>query len=509
MIAGVLQFNSKYKYGRAGSGSELFMFKPLSGKGTPHLVASSKKQRVNHYAVISFLKWDKTKSKLPYGQLVKLIGPCDNIDNTYEAIIYKHQLTTVKAKAKTLTDTLSGGERRDITDLYVFSVDPVGCEDIDDALSIQKVDNELIIGVHIADVSAYFESNGIQIKNYSTIYAPHRVTNMIPDRFAKEICSLKPGRRHYAFSMFAKISTEGEILDYWFEKTIVNSVKAYDYDELQRKIAEDGQETNERLLYEVGRLLSSGDGEYDTHKMVEVFMIMANQLVGKYLFENAPAGTAVFRVHETPRTNLGLAPNKEVSEVLRILESKAAVYTVAEEDTVYFHSGLGISHYTHFTSPIRRYVDVYIHQLLYAVMNKAPLPPLPDISAINDFERNVKRAEREFNKLKMAELIRGKAQVVDAVILDYNDRAVSIYLSDYKILHWINWVNNKDLRQLVSVDICDEAVEMEFPEGERLRLRKFEIIRVKLETTTYNDEIHKKISISIPMIDERLFVHKI
>lgn len=505
-IVGVLQYNSKYKYGRANNKSELFMFKPLSKKHSSYLVASSKKERVNHYAVINFLKWDKSKSKVPYGQLVKLIGPCDKIESTYEAIIYKHQLTTVKAKVRGNTERNERNnerddERNDIRDIYVFSVDPPGCEDIDDALSIQRSDGpDVIVGIHIADVGHYFDL--IEIKNYTTIYAPHQTINMIPDHFAKDICSLKPGKEHYAFSVFVKVGSAGKIIDYWFSKTVLESRKAYNYAELQTFINEN-RESDEKLLYEVGRSLTTAD--YDTHKMVEVFMIMANSLVGKYLHDNAPADTAVFRVHVNKKMPSRLTLSKEVNDMLNILQSKAAVYKLLQnKDDECFHSGLGIPYYTHFTSPIRRYVDVYTHQLLYGLISKKEFPKPPDINAINDYERNMKRVERDFNKLKLAELISGSPCEIDGIIMDFTEKAVCIYLSSHKMLHWINWVNKRDLRGLIKVITEEDEVLIDFSKG-KLNLKRFETIRIKLETTTFNDEVHKKISISIPIIDRVLF----
>jgi ribonuclease R len=498
-IVGVLHFHSKYKFGTNAKRAEYFLFKPLSKKHDSYLVASSVRERANQYAIISFLKWDKSKSKLPYGQLVRLIGPCDDLNNTYDAIIYKHHLTTLAAKCSREPLCIDSCPRREVCG--VFSVDPVGCQDIDDALSY----NDDIVGIHIADVSAYFAMYDIQVKNYSSIYAPHRTYNMIPDKFAQLLCSLKPGERRFAFSVFAKIGPDGQVLESWFEKTIVKSSKAYDYDELQQLIHSGSAGQSETQLYKLGQLLGD-NAAYDTHKMVENYMILANKLVGKFLFERAPPNTAIFRVHEA-KLNHQHSSNvsQEINDILTLLESKAAVYTTKDSASNYYqHAGLGIQYYTHFTSPIRRYVDVYIHRLLHAVMLGIPdTVQLPDVNAINEYERNMKRAQREFNKIRLATTLTDEnGTEIDGTIIEMNDKAICIYFATFKIVHWVNLVD-KRFQSLVKIELGRDADSLII--NGVIRLTKFQTIRVKLSSTMYNDEIHKKVSISIPVVDELLF----
>ncbi|MCJ7637459.1 MAG: ribonuclease catalytic domain-containing protein, partial [Nitrososphaeraceae archaeon] len=411
-IVGTLIFKTKYKYGYNQKHMELFLFRPLSNHYPSFLVASKNRYDMNQYAIIQFLKWD---SKWPTGQLMRIIGDTDTENNTYEAIIYKNNLNTVSCKFNksnipqdfdpvTFFDDL---QHNNITTQYVFSVDPKGCEDIDDAFSIIKYPDHYIVNIHIADVSFYLDYFNIEIKRYSTIYAPHKNYSMIPDIFANNICSLRPNKNRLAFTVSVKLDLNGIILSYSFEKTIINSKKAYDYDELQYLIDNNQIQNNEPSsahrtnvrgdsllqsmsnneshpshsvapplrdesdLYHVGKLMCHDSKDnYDTHKMVEVFMILANNLVGKYLYEKTKdkyKKKIVFRVHEKNQNdNTKLTGNKEIDTVLELLESNAAIYT--NEHTNYYHSGLKIDYYTHFTSPIRRYVDIYIHKLLNCVI---------------------------------------------------------------------------------------------------------------------------------------------
>ena len=80
---------------------------------------------------------------------------------------------------------------------------------------------------------------------------------MIPDILARNICSLKPNKNRLAFTVSVKIGFDGSILDYSFEKTIINSKKAYDYDELQELLGMSCNDFIDNLpeldLYNVGK----------------------------------------------------------------------------------------------------------------------------------------------------------------------------------------------------------------------------------------------------------------
>ena len=536
-IVGVMVFNSKYKYGFNKKGSELFLFRPLSNHYPCFLVASKNKIKKNQYTIIKFLSWINT---LPNGQLVRFIGDCSDLDNTYDAIIYKNNLTTKIAKQdkqsnnidKVLKPTFDPTiffkdlTHKNITDQYVFSVDPKGCEDIDDALSIIKNDDHYIVNIHIADVSFYFDYFNLTINNYSTIYAPHKNYSMIPDILARNICSLKPNKNRLAFTVSVKIGFDGSILDYSFEKTIINSKKAYDYDELQELLGMGCNDFIDNLpeldLYNVGKLLYKQNANYDTHKMVEAYMILANNLVGKYLYEKVSdenKNKIIYRVHTKKESMINNSQqisenkdiNKEINDVLELLESNAAIYTTNTKDNNnYYHHGLQIDHYTHFTSPIRRYVDVYIHKLLNYVItgDTKQIDKLePDCDKINEFNHNIKKTEREFNKIMLAnELHVSENDILGAYILNIEGNKVTIYIYEHKIIHQIKLFDSR-LAHLVQVNYHGPNIELiNKKTGKSVTLVKYDKIVIKVVLTLHNDEIHKKIDMYIPEVHD-LFIN--
>ncbi len=509
MIVGTLILSgTKYKYGYNKSGKELFLFKPLSNKHSKHLVASSTKAKENQYVVIEFLKQDKSM-KYPIGQITKIIGDTSDINNTYDAILLKHGLPLEQFKFnKSLIPSFSNFDpltffkdlpHKNILDNYVFSVDPENCEDIDDALSVIKNQDHYLVSIHIADVSYYFEQLKLPIpKRYSTIYAPHKNYSMIPDILANNICSLKPNQNRLAFTVIIKMSLDYKIIDYIFEKTIIQSKKAYEYDELQELLPNLHSSQPEKVLYDIGYHLSQDKESYDTHKMIEVFMVLANGLVGKYLYEKVDdKKKIIYRTHEKPvittKTN-----NSDVNNILELLESSAAIYTNDSHD--YYHGGLNITHYTHFTSPIRRYVDVYIHMLLNQVLSNNVTLDSPNCDAINEFNRNTKKAERECRKIELALMIEEDIQL-EAYVLEINDNKATIYIPEYKLLTNVKlWDKQLTYLETLYDDSTLTLTIINKDTQEQVTITKLQLIQVKLTPAIYNDEIHKKISIHIPII---------
>jgi exoribonuclease R len=101
-----------------------------------------------------------------------------------------------------------------------MSIDPIGCEDIDDALSVKTLPNgNYEIGVHIADVSFFVKHNGhLDVearKRSTTIYLCDRRIDMLPSMLSTDLCSLKMGHDRYAVSVIWEFTPDGRVVNTW------------------------------------------------------------------------------------------------------------------------------------------------------------------------------------------------------------------------------------------------------------------------------------------------------
>jgi len=145
---------------------------------------------------------------------------------------------------KNISETISEEEitkRRDFRNTLTFTIDPVDAKDFDDALSFKKIDKETYeIGIHIADVSHYVTPGTLLDKEAynraTSIYLVDRVIPMLPEKLSNKVCSLRPNEEKLTFSVSITIDKKGNIKEYWFGRTIINSNYRFSYHEAQEII---------------------------------------------------------------------------------------------------------------------------------------------------------------------------------------------------------------------------------------------------------------------------------
>jgi ribonuclease R len=231
--------------------------------------------------------------------------------------------------------------RTDMRQKITFTIDPFDAKDFDDALSLEVMeDGNYQVGIHIADVSHYVTENTRldeeAFKRSTSVYLVDRVIPMLPSKLSENICSLVPNKDRLAYSVMAKLSEDGQVLDYSIQKTVINSKRRFTYEEAHKIIAEGSgefcyelQKLNELSLkvhderFKVGgldfdtdeikfRLDENGKPielvkkiRLDSHRLIEEFMLLANKLVASHIsthFQTEKlAYPSVYRVHDTPK----------------------------------------------------------------------------------------------------------------------------------------------------------------------------------------------------------------
>lgn len=317
--------------------------------------------------------------------------------------------------------------REDLRHLTAVTIDPDTAKDFDDAISLSHDEQGFYhLGVHIADVSHYVRPGSCLDKEANlrcnSTYFPNICIPMLPGGLSENLCSLKPNVNRLTVSILMRFDASGTLIDHRTARTVIKSAKRFTYKEAKAVL--DGKKKSlhlellERMVelcrllkrkrYERGSIefslpelvvLVDDQGKpyqtdyitYDiTHQMVEEFMLKANEVVASDLTQKGKNLT--YRIHDVPAEEnlrdfslLASAFGFKISDcpspqdLQKLFEEAqetpyanylAASYIRRMRLAAYSpenigHYGLSLEYYCHFTSPIRRYVDLVVHRILF------------------------------------------------------------------------------------------------------------------------------------------------
>ena len=480
--------------------------------------------------IVKITGWSK-KTKCYTGIIEKVLGPHGTNEVEMHAIMEEFGLDenfsdqivndansiSLKIKAEEI------GRRRDFRDIPTFTIDPEDAKDFDDALSFKKlVNGHYEIGIHIADVTFYVK-DGTNIgdealRRGTSVYLVDRVVPMLPEKLSNELCSLNEKTDKLTFSAVFEIDDYGNIYNEWFGETIINSNKRFTYEEAQKCIDTQNGEFYDALtclnsiamqlrmsrfkngainfetvemkfqLDENGKPLKiSHKIRYDTNKLVEEFMLLANRKVATKVAEmhknNNEKFLFVYRTHDSLdneklnefllfvkllgyKSEFSLQENSaatvlnSISKAVEgtteenIVTSMAvrtmarAIYTTEPKS----HFGLAFKHYTHFTSPIRRYADILVHRLLKIYLSNKPSidkslsTTLEQLCQhISEREHIAASAERASIKYKQVEFVQMlSTKELDGIVAGITDWGIYIELIDNQCEGLVKLTDMKD-----------------------------------------------------------------
>lgn len=380
------------------------------------------------------------------GAITQIFGRNGTMEASIAAILHENGITVpfpdeVLRQADACGDTVDPAEaarRMDLREKLIFTIDGDDARDFDDAVSLEPMENgHMLLGVHIADVSHYVTPGSpLDDEAYrrgTSVYYPGHVVPMLPVALSNGICSLNPDVDRLAFSAFLEVDKDGRCHKSQFAKAVIRSKARMTY----RKMNEifDGNEERRaeyafltetadrmhalsqamrRRRMERGALdldlpeaeiLTDESGEPvevsfrargDAEKMIEEFMLAANEAVAAYMtHRNNPT---VYRVHESPDPEklrvfaqfarpfgyrVDASKPNDTAQLQAVLDGakddprQRALPTLllrslarARYDAECLgHYGLQAKEYLHFTSPIRRYPDLVAHRMLFKAIS--------------------------------------------------------------------------------------------------------------------------------------------
>ena len=428
-IVGVLLLNNNKKYGFNKKNNTLYLFKPINKNYPEFLVASNKKTKKNIYVAIEFHKWEPT-CKYPIGHIIENIGETNIIENQIKCYLYKNNLVYPKIKInKDINNELV--ITNDDKVYNVFSIDPPNCKDIDDCISFNKLDNNSYeIGIHITDVSHYI--NNVELfynKLTTSIYYGKEQINMLPKFLSENICSLLENNYRKCISTILIFNSNHELINHKIELANVYIKKNLSYDEAETIIEKN--DNNYIDLIDLWKFMIKYDTSIkDTHELIEKLMVLCNKIVAETLY-NYDKEKTILRIHE----NTDILSIKNKDEILTNHINKkninAALYSYYKSDLKNIgHSGLNLNLYTHFTSPIRRYIDIINHINIKNVLNKKELIAVDDkmLDNVNKLNKNIKKFNNDY---KLIELLNIKKNILNEVYEGYIIKITINYILIY------------------------------------------------------------------------------
>ena len=295
-------------------------------------------------------------------EVIKIIGHKNDVGIDILSYVYEYGFDPtysddVMAEVEKIPSEVSEEEmlsRTDLRDKMIFTIDGKDTKDIDDAISIEKIDNDkYILGVHIADVSHYVKKGSYldddAYERGTSVYLVDRVVPMLPHKLSNGICSLNPNVDRLAMSCVMEINGKGYVSNYQIFKSVIRSKKQMNYDDvnsiLEDNVIPSGYEEyvdTLRIMNELSNILRKkmvrhGYIEFNIkepkiivddschpvdikiceqrtgEKLIENFMIVANETVAGFIEDKNLPG--IYRVHDKP--------NKEkLIEYLKFLSIK-------------------------------------------------------------------------------------------------------------------------------------------------------------------------------------------
>ena len=412
----------------------------------------------------------------PRGKVVEILGYQDDFGVDVEIIIRKFHLPhrfppEVVDAARRIDPAIPESEarrRRDFRDLPIVTIDGETARDFDDAVTVRRIEGgNFELHVHIADVAHYVTPDSLIDQEArlrgTSVYFPDRAVPMLPLELSTDLCSLRPQLDRLVQSCIMKIDHRGEIVEYELCEGIIRSAQRMTYTDVNAVIEGD-VETRKRyadlvenfeLMRDLALILNRkrerrGSIDFDlpepviefdefglmksisrserniAHRLIEEFMLSANECVAEYLESHRIA--SLYRVHEKPDAkrvydfeviaaafgySLGVGPlpiqrvqfksdrrssygtgkrpreieiPKEVHITPRMYQKLTEKIAGKPEERILSylmlrslkqaryseenlgHFALAAKTYTHFTSPIRRYPDLIVHRILKEVL---------------------------------------------------------------------------------------------------------------------------------------------
>lgn len=333
----------------------------------------------------------------------------------------------------------------------------------------------------------------------TSVYLVDRTVPMLPERLSNGLCSLRPHEDKLTFAAVFEMDKNGKIRSEWFGRTIIHSDHRFSYEQAQEGI-ETGKgpyAAELKLLNDIAIRIrkerfkngavnfESAEVKFkldetgkplavipkvrkDAHKLIEEYMLLANKAVATYVYKmkkGEEKNTFVYRIHDSPdpekledfskfarqfghkidfQGNVSRSlnslmddiegkPEQNVLQSLAVRAMAKAKYSTEAKG----HFGLAFPHYSHFTSPIRRYPDMMVHRLLQHYLDGGKSASKKDYEdkCVHSSEREKRAAEAERASIKYKQvefMSMAENKVYDGIITGVTDFGLFVEITETK-----------------------------------------------------------------------------
>ena len=189
--------------------------------------------------------------KFAQGVIVKKLGKGGKLSVELISVMHRYGLedkfpkkviAETREAVRMMSDTETPGDREDIRDLFVLTIDPETARDFDDAISLTKNEyDHWRLGVHIADVSHFIpldsELDKEAISRGTSVYLPNHVVPMLPEQLSNGVCSLQENEDRFAKTAYITFDDNGYVVETSFANSLIRSSKRLTYEDADRIIA--------------------------------------------------------------------------------------------------------------------------------------------------------------------------------------------------------------------------------------------------------------------------------
>ena len=350
--------------------------------------------------------------------------------------------------------------RVDYQNAAAFTIDDEDTREVDDALTLRWEGDEILVGIHIADVSAFVTKGDLldaeAARRSSTIYLPSITVRMFPDRLSTDLASLRVGVPRPAFTVEVRFDKQGNRIGYRIALSTIQVQKRLSYDEADqiietdpvlcalRQLAKqlhDARSKRGAITFRRPELKIRVRGDEieitkinpnsSSRFIVSEMMILANGLAADFASLNSIP--VIYRTQE-PREALAVEETPAI-EALAFERLRKTFKRSRLSLTPGLHSGLGLSAYTQASSPIRRYADLVTQRQFTAMLTGVPVPYgreelLQILATAEAAEQEIRTIEDRSTNYWLLEYLKRykREEPLAAVVLDQKG---NIELQDY------------------------------------------------------------------------------